>query len=433
MQPESRRDLRVGAFLGAEAVSAIGSWATMVAIWGYAAFKFDATSTDVAVFGLAFSVPPILVGPFTGHLVDRFGPKATLAAAKVLGVVASLALLTADTFRALAVLSALHGVSSALSHPAIQSMPPRLVDDRHLARTNALVSLTDELAIILGPVAAGVAIQLFGFRGAFVFDAATYGLGLLALPAVHLRPASAVAADAAADASGGPSEGHGLVHEALAGWRYIVRSDRLRRIVACTFAVNLLYGCSLLAEPLYVRDVLERSPSTFAALQTVFGCFLVAAGLLAARLGERLAGFGFVAFGVGASGVTAIIYLGTDSVVIAFGGVALWGVVTAFISGPSRTLLQRGSPETTHGRVLSADMVTGSLAQMCGIAVGGLAIDRAGVPTTLAVLGTAVAGSAALLAAADRRAEHRRPVVPAATDAEAWPRPEPLATEPVAP
>src|SRR5690606_32403558 len=143
---------RVGAFLLAEALSAIGSWATIVAVWGYAAYEYDATAGDVALFGMAFSVPAVVLGPVTGTVIDRMGPKATLAIAKAIGVVASLALLAADDFRTLALLSALHGVASAFSHPALQSMPPRLVGEQHLARTNALVSLTDELAIVLGPV-----------------------------------------------------------------------------------------------------------------------------------------------------------------------------------------------------------------------------------------------------------------------------------------
>src|SRR5690606_13268608 len=133
------------------------------------------------------------------------------------------------------------------------------------------------------------------------------------------------------------------LRDALEGWRLVARTGVLRRVVGCTFAVHLLYGASLLAEPLYVRDVLERSENVFAALQTVFGIFLVAGGLLAARLGERLATFGWVALGVGASGATAVVYLGTPFVAVAFAGVALWGVATALISGPSRTLLQRGS------------------------------------------------------------------------------------------
>lgn len=390
--PPSRR---VAAFLGAEALSAIGSWATIVAIWGYAAYEYDASAGDVSLFGIAFALPGALLGPVTGTVIDRLGPKPTLAVAKVVGVVASLALLAADDFRTLALLSALHGVSMALSLPALQSMPPRLVDDRHLARTNALVSLTDELAIVLGPVAAGVAIAAFGFRGAFVFDAATYAVGLAVLPLVRLRPRP--------PADDGDGAAPVRLRYALEGWRVIARTGVLRRTVACTFAVHALYGMALLAEPLYVRDVLGRPEEVFAALQTVFGVFLVAGGVLAARLGERLASFAWVALGVGASGLTAVVYLATPWLVVAVVGVALWGVATAVISGPSRTVLQRSTPERAHGRVLSADLVAASTAELLGVATAGVLVGAFGVPWSIMGVGLAVAVAAAWLALADRR------------------------------
>ena len=386
---------RVAGFLVAEALSAIGSWATIVAIWGYAAFEYDASPAEVSLFGIAFSVPGIVLGPVAGAVIDRIGPKATLAIAKVIGIVASLALLGADDFRALAALSALHGVASTFSHPALQSMPPRLVDEEHLARTNALVSLTDELAIVLGPVAAGIGIAAFGFRGAFVFDAATYALGLAVLPLVRLRAVRGTGPSAEVESTG--------LRDALDGWRLIARTGVLRRIVTCTFAVHLLYGTALLAEPLYVRDVLERSPSVFAALQTAFGICLVVGGLVAARLGDRLASFGWVALGVGASGITAIVYLGTPFLAVAFLGVGLWGVATAVIAGPSRTLLQRSSPESVHGRVLAADHVAGSAAELAGVAVAGLLVGAWGVPWSISALGLLVAGTALTLQAANQR------------------------------
>ena len=382
---------RVAAFLVAEALSAIGSWATIVAIWGYAAYEYDATAADVSLFGIAFSLPGVLLGPLAGAVVDRLGPKATLAIAKVIGIAAAIALLSADDFRTLALLSALHGVSSALSHPALQSMPPRLVADSHLARTNALVSLTDEMAIVLGPVAAGIGIAAFGFRGAFVFDAVTYGLGLAVLPLVRLRAVRGGTTDTM------------RFRDAFEGWKLVARTGVLRRVVACTFAVHLLYGTALLAEPLYVRDVLERSESVFAALQTAFGVCLVAGGLLAARLGERLAGFGWVALGVGTSGLTAIVYLGTPFVVVAFAGVGLWGVATALIGGPSRTVLQRSSPERAHGRVMAADLVAGSAAELAGVAAAGVLIGTFGVPRSILGMGLLVTTGALLLQLADQR------------------------------
>jgi predicted MFS family arabinose efflux permease len=403
--PRTSLSPRVAAFLGTEALSAIGSWATIVAIWGYAAYEYDATPADVSLFGVAFALPGIVLGPVAGVVIDRLGPKATLAAAKVLGIAASLALLAADDFRTLALLSFLHGTSTTLSEPALQSLPPRLVGAEHLARTNALVSLTDELAIVLGPVAAGVGIAAFGFRGAFVFDAATYAVGLLALPLVHLRPVRP--ADTAADEEAPTVR----LRDTLEGWRLVRRVPALRRVVTATFAVHLLYGTALLAEPLYVRDVLERPQSTFAALQTAFGICLVVGGLLAARLGERLASFGWVVLGVGASGLTAIVYLGTPWVVVAFVGVGLWGVATAVISGPSRTLLQRSSPTHTHGRVLAADMVAANAAVLAGIGLAGVLISAVEVPLTIVVLGLGATSAAALLAAAERRDRATPPAI----------------------
>lgn len=395
---------RVAVFLAAEALSAIGSWATIVAVWGYAAYRYDATPGEVALFGIAFAVPGLLLGPVAGAVVDRLGPKATLALAKVLGVGASLALLAADDFRTLALLCALHGVVSAFSHPALQSMPPRLVGDEHLARTNALVSLTDELAIVLGPVAAGVGIAAFGFRGAFVFDAVTYAVGLAVLPVVRLQPVATAGSDDA---------GSVRFRDALEGWKLIAQTGVLRRVVACTFVVHLLYGAALLAEPLYVRDVLERSEAVFAALQAVFGIFLVAGGVVAARLGDRVASFGFVALGVGCSGVTAAIYLGTPFTAVAFAGVGLWGVATAVIGGPSRTVLHRSSPQRAHGRVLSADLMAGSGAELLGVASAGMLVGAVGVRWSILGLATGVVLAAAALYLADRRDGADELVVPA--------------------
>ena len=163
------------AFLVAEAISAIGTWATLIAIWGYAAYEFDATAGEVSLFGVALTAPAVVLGPVVGSVVDRFGPRLTLGLAKTAGVLASLALLLADDFRTLALLSVIHGVVGAFTNPALQALPPRIVPDSELARANALVSLTDEFAIVMGPVVGAVAIGAFGFRGAFVVDALRRG------------------------------------------------------------------------------------------------------------------------------------------------------------------------------------------------------------------------------------------------------------------
>jgi len=85
-------------------------------------------------------------------------------------------------------------------------------------------------------------------------------------------------------------------------------------------------------------------------------------------------------------------------------GVAIWGVFTALIAGPSRTVRQRSSPERTHGRILAADFVAGSGAGLIGVALAGVLVSVSGVPASILGLGLAVTVGAWLLFLADRRA-----------------------------
>ena len=70
----------------------------MIAIWAYAAYKFDATPAQISMYGVAFSLPGVIIGPISGMIIDRAGPRRVLLWAKALGVVASLLLLQANGF-----------------------------------------------------------------------------------------------------------------------------------------------------------------------------------------------------------------------------------------------------------------------------------------------------------------------------------------------
>src|SRR5262245_1049048 len=88
---------RVATFLLAETISAVGSFGTMIAIWAYAAYKYDASPAQISLYGIAFSLPGVIFGPVSGLIIDRFGAKSVLLYAKALGVAASIALLFANS------------------------------------------------------------------------------------------------------------------------------------------------------------------------------------------------------------------------------------------------------------------------------------------------------------------------------------------------
>ena len=94
---------------------------------------------------------------------------------------------------------------------------------------------------------------------------------------------------------------------------------------------------------------------------------------------------------------------GTPWLPVAVIGVIIWGLVTALMGGPSRTVIQRATREVEHGRVLAADLMAGSTAEVVGLASLGFLIDAIGIRTSVLLLGSVVVAAAAALAVADAR------------------------------
>ena len=113
-------------------------------------------------------------------------------------------------------------------------------------------------------------------------------------------------------------------------------------------------------------------------------------GIALARIGDRIARPRYVAIAVVVSGLTAALYLGTESLVVAFVGVFLWGVDVAFFFVPAKTLLQRYAPAAFHGRVLSLNQSLEPAAGIVMTPIGAAALAVVSVQL-LGVIGGALA------------------------------------------
>jgi predicted MFS family arabinose efflux permease len=376
------RVLRVKGFaplLAGQAISESGNWIAAIAIWGFASFEYDVGAADLALLFVVLSVPGAVLGPLLGVPIDRLGPRRTLILANVLGVASALLLTQADSYLAIIVLALPLGLIEGLASASLDAIPPRIVSDEQLVRANALLGGAQDLAIVLGPLAAAAVNAQWGLEGAFLADAATFAIGAVVALGIRIEPAPR------------DPEGAGSTwREVRAGLSLARRTEGLRWTLAVAASVYLLWAAFGVLEPLYVRDVLGGTDAMFALLQTVFGIGLVLTGLLLAVVGERIARPRYVALAMIVSGLTAALYLGTESEVVAFVAVFLWGVDTAFFFVPARTLLQRYAPAEFHGRVLSLNQ---SIEPAAGIVMTPLVAVALGVISvqTLGVAAGAVA------------------------------------------
>ena len=354
------RDRRFVALLAGQAVNGIGSWCALVALWGYAAYRFHATPAEIAILSLSWSLPAALFGPLGGVPVDRFGPRRALIVADGLAACVAVALVFSNSFAQLVVLGACTGLTRCASDPAFSALAPRLVGDDQLLRANALLGAAMMSSIAFGPLLAAGAIAGWGPRGAFLVDAITYLVGIAVVLPLRLRPLATRPARTSA------------WRELKSGLQIVRRSAGVQRILMLSASVYLVWGAYAVIEPIYVRDVLHRPASVFALLQAAFGVLLLANALLIARIGDSVARFRTLRVAAVGATIAAPIYVGTHSVAIAFCGIAIWGAATAWLIAPRDTLLQRATPVEVHGRVLALDSSLRSWAHVIALPIAAL-------------------------------------------------------------
>ena len=376
------RVLRVPGFLpllAGQAVNAVGNWVAIIAIWGFAAFRFDAGAGDLALLFVVLAAPGALLGPLLGLPIDRLGPRRALVLANLLGVLDALALTQANSYQMVILLALPLGLIEAMATASLDALPPRLVHDRDLLRANALLDGAQHVAILVGPAIAALVYVRWGLAGAFLTDAATFLIGAVVALPLKIGPVERAAVES-------------TWRELTAGLAIVRRSQGLKWTLAVAVSTYALWSLFGVLEPLYVRDVLKQTETTFALLQMVFGAGLVGAGLLLAVLGDGMARPRYVAASVIVSGATAAMYLSTRSLTVAYVGVFLWGVDVAFFFVPAKTLLQRYTPVAAHGRVLSLNQAIEPMTEVVVAPLAAVAVGLLGVRVLGAVGGAVAAG-----------------------------------------
>jgi MFS family permease len=293
----------------------------------------------------------MLVG---GALADRLSARLTMLGSMGLrtAVVAPLAVLVlagrVQMWEVYAI-AVVFGVVDAFYMPARSSILPKVVADHELEPGNAVLNVTAQTSVILGPVLGGLIVAALGIGWAFAADAACFAIGFLFI--LWLPSAARTA----------PGEAHpdgGLGGQIVAGFRYAWADSGIRVllivIAVIDFAANGALGVGL---PTLAHG---RFAAGAAGLGILLGAWGVGAtlGALGAGFVAPPKRFGWLMvllcgwLGVGMLGVGLVPSLLPAALLMAFSGVGTGVVNTYGISW-----LQRRTEPAMQGRVMSLVML----------------------------------------------------------------------------
>ena len=210
----------------ANEISFIGDWFTVIALFILAGEATDNSPLAIAGVLAARSFSLALVNPFTGMLADRYSRKGLMLSANVASFVVLVAVLffgLLESLTSVYVVAVVMVAARAVFDPAEYAYLPNICDEQELLTANALASGGWSVALGLGSAIGGLTISLYGIETALWIDTVTFAvaaLGIMTLP------------------QGGPDTSERkpatpalVLGEMVAGWKHILDSPPIRRVV----------------------------------------------------------------------------------------------------------------------------------------------------------------------------------------------------------
>ncbi len=380
--------LRVGDFRllwAARTVSVFGTWLLVVAVPAHV-FRLTGSLMATGVALAAEFLPPVLLGPVAGVLVDRWDRRRVMLAADVLRAAAvALLLLARDPGDLWLVYVALviESTGTVVFRPAAQAHTPVVVGTgTALSGANALNSLSDGVARLVGAPLGGALMILVGFHALVLADVVSYlvSAGLIAL--MSKRPRG--------NKTGG-------VGRELAEGLAFLRSERTASSLLVVSTVFLTANASLsaLLVPFGITT-LGGSAAVGLVLSGLGVGFLLGAPL-SRSLVDRLPTGPLLAGALVATSAGSVLLFSSGELTYALPTAVLIGLSGSAVLTVTQTAVQRVTPTEVLGRV-SAVLFTGEAVATFVGALTGPALAEITSPRTAAHVACAVTLIAAVYA-----------------------------------
>jgi len=361
---------RFAVLWGGQFVSLAGSALSGFALGVYAYQRTGSVTVLGFVYALTY-LPLILVSPFTGALVDRWGAHRSLVTGNVASALVMLTLATlllTKTFvvwQVFLVVGCL-SVISALMTPAFETTVPLLVPKEHLGRANGMRMAALATSQVLAPVTAGALLFAIRISGIILVDCVSYGAALLALALVRIPRAS-----------DGPARAGGLrtlLADFREAWRYVGERRGLVALAVFIGALNFCCGfVDLLITPLILAFGTSRALGT---VMSVGGVGMVLTSVaMSIWGGPRHLVRGILGFSLAIGAATVVGSLRPDIPLIAVGACLFLGSL-AIVTGTNMTIWQTKVAPQLLGRTMAMLNMFVSLPQLIAYALAGVAADQ---------------------------------------------------------
>lgn len=254
-------------------VSYFGSNFTLVAVLALS-YSFSGTNFSLGFTAFLFIVPYLFASPISGVLSDSISKKRILIMTDLVRMLLVLGYVVAYDLKSsvlIYLITFLVSFFSVVFNNARESLAPLLVAHEDIPQFNSFWHLLKNVFFVSSMLMGGYFIAFFGYKAAFIFDAATYAVSILLVRSIryeHLPPAETArsAWETYAD-----------------GIRYVRSKGELFGSVVHLSIKNFGYGFLNVIYPIFVFSVFSKTSKEMGELYALLGVAHILSNFLCLR------------------------------------------------------------------------------------------------------------------------------------------------------
>jgi predicted MFS family arabinose efflux permease len=378
------RDFRL-MWIGA-CTSSIGTWMQIVA-QGWLIYRVSHSAFYLSLDQFLGGIPIFLFSLIGGVVADRMERRRILlvsqyvqmASAGTLTILVTTGLLGTHVWPILC-LSFVSGLAQAFGGPAYQALIPTLVDKEDMPNAIALNSIQFNVAVVVGPALAGLALAKLGEKWCFGLNALSFLAPIISLSIITTRFLPKKTTES-------------ILGSLKQGVEFVRKQPSMEALIVLAFCMTALSTPMRTYFPVFVKDIFHRGPQTYGNLLTLMGLGSIGGSLLIAGVGHmgkrgRVALAAIFCLGAATAGFALSRSLPWGGAMLVLAGISM---MAAFASVSS--LVQLITTDDMRGRVMSVYNVAFRGGMPLGNLLAGGLVRTAwfGVPTVVALDGMLLA------------------------------------------
>ncbi len=334
---------------------------------------------------ISMALPQVIFGLVGGVIADRWNRKLVMIVSDVLRGLIVLPILFVNSVEQLWILylaAAGLAMVGVCFYPARNASIPNLVPPGLLLAANGMIQGSYIIALILGPVIAGAAVELWAplavLAESVTFFASAIAIGVMRFPSTRSEQ---------------PVKKNGVWEDIKVGLDFIRQNRALNQTLVITAMATLGFGAIILLAIPHLKARLGATGMEYGIAMSMLGLGSVMGGLTVSRLSQRLSTSTIVGGMLILAGAAIVAFAFAPNYATVLVSVAAIGLCLVVARGALDAITLALSPDAVRGRVQSAvslivvaaTAIAEGLSALLGSLVGvQIVFVAAGVVTALA-------------------------------------------------